>query len=106
MPAKKINTAADTQTEQTAAGTYIKTTKADAAKQKQPNKDRRVQLVIEPQEWEKFQAFAHLAGSTPNALICGYVHTTIEQYAKRIDAYERQRDEMQRELNIDGKEQK
>lgn len=100
MARKSINTNADTQPEQTAAGTFIKTT-IDAAQQPpKKQKDRRVQLLVVPDEWEKFQAFAHLAGSNPNSLINGYIHETIEQYADRIAEYEKARDAMQKALGV------
>lgn len=99
MARKHINTSADTQPEQTAAGTFIKTTIPEA-QQLRKQKDRRVQLLAVPDEWEKFQAFAHLAGSNPNSLINAYIHETITQYADRIAEYERSRDAMREALGV------
>lgn len=98
---KKINASADVNT---AAGTYIKTTKEQADQAPKKNKDRRVQILVVPDEWEKFQSFAHLAGTNPNSLINAYIRDTIEKHAKNIEQYEKQRDEMQKELGVKADE--
>lgn len=105
MANRKISTSADIDTTKTAASSHIKTT-VENGEQPEPKKpkDRRVQLLVLPDEWDKFQSFAHLVGSNPNKLIGGYIHEMIEQYAARIEAYEKERDDMQKALNLDKKE--
>ena len=104
MPKKIINTKVDT-TETTAAGTYIKTTKEAAQKQK-VTKDKRVQLVVGADEWTRFQAFAHALGTNTNAAIGKYIETVTTAYAKEINAYLKRRDELREQLSQGEKEQK
>ena len=96
---KRINTNADVNTATTAAETFMKTPKENADVET-PMKTRRVQLLLVPEEWEKFQALAHLAGGSCNEMIGNFVHYAVTQYSDQIRKYEKARDLMRQELNI------
>ncbi|MBQ6175060.1 MAG: hypothetical protein IJK28_10595 [Clostridia bacterium] len=68
------------------------------------NKTRRVQIMIIPADFERFQAFAHLAGSNVNQLLNDFIHETVTKYADRIADYEQQRDELRKEFRVTSNE--
>ena len=104
MARKRIDTGADVNTSATAAGSFIKTAK-EKADEETLYKTRRVQLLVIPEEWEKFRALAHLAGTNCNEMINNFVRFSIRQYADRIKKYEKERDVMRQELGIMGDKQ-
>ena len=103
-PRKKVNVNADVTIGTSAAASFIKTTTEQAAAEPKKNKTRRAQIMIVPDDWTKFQAFAHLTGSNPNQLINDFVHETVTKYADRISAYEKQRDAMREEFGVNANE--
>lgn len=100
-PRKKVNVNADVTTGTSAAASFIRTTTEQASAEPRQNKTRRVQIMIIPADFEKFQAFAHLAGSNVNQLLNDFIHETVTKYADRIADYEKQRDAMRKELGTD-----
>lgn len=71
-----------------------------SAQSKNVKKDRRVQLVVLPQDWEDFMALSHLVGSTPNALLCGFIHETVTANADRIKKFKAESEEARRSLGF------
>ena len=104
MARKRIDTGADVNTSATAAGSFIKTAK-EKADEETLYKTRRVQMLVVPEEWEKFRALAHLAGSNPNEMINLYVRYATRLFADKLRKYEKDRDMMSAELNIIGDKQ-
>ena len=99
---KKVDVNADVTTGTSAAASFIKTPTEQANAEPKKNKSRRTQLMLVPDDWEKFQAFAHLAGTNPNQLVNDFVHETVVKYADRIAAYEKQRDAMREEFGVNA----
>ena len=100
-PRKKVNVNADVTIGTSAAASFIKTTTEQASAEPRQNKTRRAQIMIVPDDFQKFQAFAHLAGSNVNQLINDFIHEITVKYADRIADYEKQRDAMRKELGAD-----